>query len=90
METEIIKTGKKRISVIILIIIIILALLLAGLVIYLKFKKPRELTQQEIIQKQMEELDRLRQEAGAKPLTEEEIKKQIQELDRLRQQSLSK
>ena len=37
-------------------------------------------------QKQLSELDALRQEAGQKPLTQEDIKKQSEELDNLRQQ----
>lgn len=67
-----------------LIIIIILVLLIAGLVIYLKFKKPRELTQQEIIQKQIQELDKLRLQTNTSALSQEDIKKQIEELDKLR------
>ncbi|MBI4692004.1 MAG: hypothetical protein HY773_00965 [Candidatus Terrybacteria bacterium] len=89
MET-LTETGKKPAKKRFLIIVIILVLLLAGVVVYFKFRKPKELTQEEIIQKQIQELDALRQQAGAKPLTQEEIKKQIQELDKLRQQSLGK
>lgn len=85
METEV-KTSKKRF----LIIIIILVLVLTGLVVYLKFKKPRELTKEEIIQKQIQELDRLRQQANTPPLSQDDIKKQLEELDKLRQQSLGK
>jgi hypothetical protein len=36
------------------------------------------------VEKQLKELERLRQEAGAQPLTDEEIQRQLKELEKLR------
>ena len=46
-------------------------------------KTPAQL-EQEKIQKQLQELDELRAQANAKPLTQEEINKQLKELDAYR------
>lgn len=48
---------------------------------------PKELSPEEIMAKQAEELNRLRQEAALNPLTEEEINRQTKELDKLRKES---
>ena len=50
----------------------------------------KPLSREEILARQRAELDRLRQEALANPLTKEEIKKQTAELDKLRKQSQAK
>lgn len=48
---------------------------------------PIGLSQEEILAKQIEELDRLKQEGGANPLTQEDINKQVDELNKLRSQN---
>ena len=45
---------------------------------------PKEEKEETIIEKQLKELERLRE--NTQPLTEEEIKKQMEELERLRQE----
>lgn len=69
-----------------LIAVIILILLGAGWLIYKKQKAPAGPSQEEIIVKQMEELNALRNEAGYKEPTPEEIKKQMEELNKLKGQ----
>jgi hypothetical protein len=72
-----------------LIAVIILILLGAGWFIYKKQKTvPAGPTQEEIIVKQMEELNALRQSAGYKEPTAEEINKQMEELNKLKGQSI--
>ncbi|MCK6462520.1 MAG: hypothetical protein L6Q29_01730 [Candidatus Pacebacteria bacterium] len=77
-----------------LMIIFGVLLLGAGALLYFSDKIPkggeRALTQEEIIRMQIEELDKLRQEAAANPLTEEDKKKQMDELDKLRKESEAK
>ncbi len=69
------------------IIVIALAILAVLVILGLNAKKEKPLTQEEIIQKQLEELDRLRAQSGAKELTEAEIKNQLDELAQLRKAS---
>ena len=68
-----------------IIIIIALVLVLAAMLYFISTSGTKEkiLSQEEIIQKQTEELNSLREEALANPLTEEEIKSQNKELERL-------
>ncbi len=76
------KIGKKTL----LIALIILILLGVGWFVYKKQKTPAGPSPEEIIQKQMGELNALRQEAGYKEPTPEEIKKQMEELSKLKGQ----
>jgi len=71
----------------IIILVIILALLGIGWYVYKKQKAPAGLSQEEILKRQLAELERLRQSADYKPLTEEQIKKQSLELKKLNQQA---
>lgn len=77
-------------------ILIIMAVLAfgAGLLFYFSDKISRigevKLTREEIIKIQMEELDKLREQAAANPLTEEKKKIQMEELDKLRAESRAK
>jgi len=72
------------------IIIIIIAVAILAVISFISERKgyfspeSDSLSQEEILAKQVEELDRLRQEGSADPVTQEDIKKQAQELDKLR------
>lgn len=79
----------KKVAIVILAIIAIVSL---GSYFLNKQSKRKEIIQkplsrEEILAKQMKELDRLRQESLANPLSQEEINKQMEELEKLRQQS---
>ena len=73
------------------IVIIAIAVIVFGAIFFLSRipgdSAPKPLSREEILARQRAELDRLREEALANPLTEEEIKKQTAELDKLRKQS---
>lgn len=77
------------------IIIIIIAIAILAIISFVGERKgyfyPSDsvLSQEEILAKQMEELDKLRQENGANPLTQEEINNQAKELDGLKQKNPS-
>lgn len=82
--------SNKRINkkVTLIAVLAILALLVGGWYIYNKKQEvpPAAPSQEEIVQKELEELDKLRQQANLKPLTEEETKKQLEELNKLKGQ----
>lgn len=74
--------------------IVLIAVLIIGVVIYFVFfKKEKESIeapisgQEEMIKKQIEELDALRQQTNPQSLTQEEIDSQVEELEKLRSQS---
>ena len=69
--------------------ILIIALVFAGLFYFINTLNTKEKTmsQEDIIKKQREELDRIRQESAPNTLTKEEKKRQLEELDRLRKQT---
>lgn len=78
--------GTKKIA------IIAVAVVAVGALFYLSnerssFRTLKPLSPEEIMAKQLEELDKLRQEAIVNSLTEEEKKKQLEELDKLKEQS---
>lgn len=50
--------------------------------------RPKSLSQEEIMAKQMKELEKLRQENAKNPLTKEEINKQMKELEKLRNNNI--
>lgn len=66
--------------------------LILGFSVYLIFqflgskKNPEsEIKEETLVEKQLRELDALRDQAASKPLTQEEIKEQAKELDSLRE-----
>lgn len=74
-------------------LIIAIAIVVLGVLFFFnkRFDRTsRPLSPEEIIKKQMEELDKLREQAAANPLTEEEKKKQMEELDKLRAENQEK
>lgn len=71
------------------IIFVALAVIIIGLILFFANRyspetMPATLSQEEIIKKQLEELDNLRKETP--PLTQKEINRQLEELDKLRMQ----
>lgn len=74
--------GNKKKSLVILAITITAAIIIVWL-LFFNEKAPTAPSQEEIIQKQIEELNALRQAAGYKEPTPEEIQKQIEELNKL-------
>jgi len=73
--------NKRAVKIIVIGLAVLAVLIILGLGAK---KKEKVLTQEEIIQKQLEEMDRLR--GQLKPLTQEELKAQLQEMDKLRGQ----
>ena len=84
--------NKKKILIISAITIAVL--LISGLVYYFLNKKKGESPlfspyQDTLRDKQIREMDELRQKMGLKELSEQEIQQQAQEMDKLRQKQLS-
>lgn len=72
------------------IIIIIIAVAILAIISFVGkqkgyFPSSEDLSQEEILAKQMEELESLKQENSANPLTQEEVNKQSKDLEALRQ-----
>lgn len=96
MEKEISQnqTSKKKKFLFWLPIFVIIGLLCLVALIYFLTKpptKPREIPSEQpkektLEEKQLEELDALRQYFGTEPFTEKEIQKQLEELEKLRSQ----
>jgi len=89
MKKDIIEEYLKRASVLYLIgAILSIIIVLTGLIFYIVYipqdiKEPKQEEAESLIEKQLRELDRLRQ--NTEPLTEEQIQEQLEQLDRLRQ-----
>jgi uncharacterized protein HemX len=65
----------------------ILILAVAGVAAYFVFKwKKQQAPPVDIVKKQMEELDALRNQTNPQPLTEEQLKEQSQELNAIRKE----
>jgi uncharacterized protein HemX len=83
-------------SLIYLIIAAVFASAIFAVVMYyiswtqLQTEKQPQAQEETLVQKQLKELDRLRQEAGATPPTEEQIAEQKEELDALRKDAKAK
>ena len=75
------------------IIVIVIAIIILIAISFISKQKgyfspdPIGLSQEEILARQIEELDRLKQEGGDNPLTQEDINKQVDELNKLRSQN---
>lgn len=77
------QTNKRKI----LIIAVIILLVLGGFVFYIIQKnrkaQPQISPQEEMVKKQLDELDALRQESGSQPVTEGQTQGQLEELNKL-------
>jgi type II secretory pathway pseudopilin PulG len=60
-------------------------IILIALIYFSSQRKKQEISSEEVAQKQLEELNRVRVESNAKEFTEKDIKNQLQEMDRLHQ-----
>ena len=78
--------NKRAVKIIVIGLAVLAVLIILGLGAK---KKEKVLTQEEIIQKQLEELDRLHKQYG-REYTKEEIQNQLEEMDKLRGQAGAK